>query len=470
MQNSPLHLRISFAASGAVGGIISNGVAYFLLLYYSQVLGLDPALAGLAMLIALCVDAVSDPLIGWWSDRFKHRFGRRHPFLFASILPIPIAYYYLWDAPELPQSGLFAYMLVLTIFLRLVLTAHVVPFRALLPELTEDYDARTRLMNDSNSSGWFFGTIMTTAMYGWWLADSAEYPDGAGILRAAGYVEQGLVAGILVLFCLCFATFATRRYAGMLSAAIPWNVDWRGSLQQVRQTLSDRSVLGLVVSGLLAAMGSGTSTTLWAYLQSYFWSFDTFQIAVISAAQVVSAVIAFYLLPYVTSGRDKKTVYAWILVLSVAFSTGPVLLSVLGLFFAIDSPYLFPVMVCIGIVEVTLWVMTGSIFASMIADVTEHRALITTRREEGLLFSAQSFVAKVAGGVGVWTGGVMLAVINFPSNTASVDMGAEIVSRLGWVYAPAVMVFYLLSIWVLRWYEIDRRTHARNLADLRKAG
>ncbi|MCY3640845.1 MAG: MFS transporter, partial [Gammaproteobacteria bacterium] len=74
--------RASFAASGIAGGLVANGVSFFLLIYYSQVLGLDPALAGLAMMVSLAFDAVTDPLVGHWSDRLRHRLGRRHPFLF----------------------------------------------------------------------------------------------------------------------------------------------------------------------------------------------------------------------------------------------------------------------------------------------------------------------------------------------------------------------------------------------------
>jgi len=66
-----LTIKLSFAASGTASGLIGNGLSYFLLLYYSQVLGLDPALAGLAMMLSLIVDAVSDPLIGRGSDRLN---------------------------------------------------------------------------------------------------------------------------------------------------------------------------------------------------------------------------------------------------------------------------------------------------------------------------------------------------------------------------------------------------------------
>ena len=84
--------RLAFASSGIAQGLINNGISYFLLLYYSQVLGLESALAGLALMIALVFDAVSDPLIGQWSDRLHHRLGRRHSVLYVSLVPVSISY------------------------------------------------------------------------------------------------------------------------------------------------------------------------------------------------------------------------------------------------------------------------------------------------------------------------------------------------------------------------------------------
>ena len=156
---------LAFGASGTAGGFISNGIAYFLLIYYSQVVGLDPALAGFALLLALVFDAVSDPLVGRWSDRIRTRLGRRHPFLYASVLPVAVCYYCLWVPPAVSEAGLFAWLLAFTIGLRLSLTMHTVPFNALLPELAPDYDDRTRLMNYSVSAAWFFGTLISVAMY-----------------------------------------------------------------------------------------------------------------------------------------------------------------------------------------------------------------------------------------------------------------------------------------------------------------
>ena len=176
--SSTLRVKLSFASSGIAQGVVSNGVSYFLLIYYSQVLGLDPALAGLAMMISLFVDAVSDPLVGSWSDRMRHKWGRRHPFLFASVIPSAACYYLLWVPPDLDQTGLFVYLLCLTVALRLSLSIHAVPFNALLPEITADYEARTRLMSYSYSGAWFMGTVLAVLMYAYWLADAPDSVPG----------------------------------------------------------------------------------------------------------------------------------------------------------------------------------------------------------------------------------------------------------------------------------------------------
>ena len=85
-------------ASGALQEAVVTAGAIVTVLFYNQVLGISPALAGTAFLIASIVDAISDPLIGAVSDRFRSRWGRRHPFMFASALPIAVSFYFLGHA------------------------------------------------------------------------------------------------------------------------------------------------------------------------------------------------------------------------------------------------------------------------------------------------------------------------------------------------------------------------------------
>lgn len=178
-------------SAGLAAGIIDNGISYFLLIYYSQVLGLSASRAGAAMFIALLIDAVSDPLIGAWSDRLHSRLGRRHPFMYLSIVPVAVLYCLLWNPPVDASNPdlLFAYLLGIAVLLRTSLTLFDVPLNAMVPELTADYDERTELFNYRVAAAWIFGTAMAVVMYGHWIADSPEYPDG--IMNAGGYVEAG---------------------------------------------------------------------------------------------------------------------------------------------------------------------------------------------------------------------------------------------------------------------------------------
>jgi len=465
-EEIPLNARLSFAASGTVNGLLLTGISYFLLLYYNQVLGLDPALAGFAMMIALMADAISDPLIGRWSDRLKHRLGRRHPFLFAAILPIPLAYYLLWIPPGMSQTNLFLYMLILTVALRVSTTLHVVPFNALLPELVKDYDGRTRLMNFSFASATFLGNLFAVVMYAYWLADTPEYPDGAGILRSTGYVSAGGASAVAMFLCLIYATFATKRYIPNMAPPPPRGSSLGAALAETRTTLSDRSFLAMVVSGILGASASSTSTALWAYMQPLFWGFDSGQTSLLIATGILSAVLGFWLTPKVTEGRNKKPVLMLLFLISICLYSGPVLLSLIGFFPPKGHPALFPTMLAVSAVNQTLGMMTATLTASMIADIVEHQELATGRREEGLFFSIQSFIGKVAGGIGIWIGGAMLAIIEFPTNAAATAVDPMVIERLGWLYGPALGVFWSLSIFAVSFYRIDRHAHERNLESL----
>ena len=89
---SNLTLILYSSGSGAMG---VNGVIFgaWVLFFYNQVLGLSAVLASLAIGISLIFDAISDPLVGAWSDRLKSKLGRRHPFIYLSIFPLALGFY-----------------------------------------------------------------------------------------------------------------------------------------------------------------------------------------------------------------------------------------------------------------------------------------------------------------------------------------------------------------------------------------
>jgi len=458
--------RLAFASSGTAGGLVSNGIAYFLLIYYSQVVGLDPALAGFALLLALVFDAVSDPLVGRWSDRVRTRLGRRHPFLYAAVIPVSVCYYCLWVPPDLSETGTFAWLLAFTIVLRLSLTMHSVPFNALLPELAPDYDERTRLMNYSVSAAWFFGTLISVAMYAWWLADTPDYPDGMGILRREGYEDAGLVAAVAICVCYTVAAVATHRHIPALAGPPRRGPSHGRALREIVATLRDRNLAVLLASTVLSAAAGGTSSALWAYMQPWFWGLDSDGIRTILAAQLLAPPIAIALLPRISRGSDKRTRLIQLSVLSLLVVCGPVFLELVGAFPSADHPLRFPLLVVLGVAQVVGAVMTAALAASMVADVVDARAVVVGRREEGLVMATLSFAGKVAGGMGVWMGGLVLALIDFPTAGEIAILDGDMIERLGWWYAPLLAFLYAAAVFALRFYRLSRGEHLEHLAAL----
>ena len=118
-----LWTKLAYGFGSVAYGVKDNGFSYFLLLFYSQVVGVDARLVGLALTIALMLDALIDPVIGFWSDNFHSKWGRRHPFMFASILPAALLYYSLFNPPAgLGQTGELVWLCVMNVMLLQAMT------------------------------------------------------------------------------------------------------------------------------------------------------------------------------------------------------------------------------------------------------------------------------------------------------------------------------------------------------------
>ena len=138
-------------------------------------------MAGTAIFIALCIDAVTDPLMGTISDRTNSSLGRRHPYMFISFIPMSLGYIFLF-APrqgwDMSQTDLFLWMTVFTVLTRLGMTLFDIPHRAFGGEVTKDYQERTILMSWREAFGWIAGLSNAFLGYGIFFASTPEYPQG----------------------------------------------------------------------------------------------------------------------------------------------------------------------------------------------------------------------------------------------------------------------------------------------------
>ena len=166
-----LRARFAYALGSAAYGVKENGLLYFLLLFYTAVLGLPPHWVGSVLALALVIDAISDPIVGYLSDKWqssRFNWGRRHPFMYVAAVPMALAYAFLWNPPaEASQLSLLAWLISFVIIIRLLSTVYELPNAALGPELTSNYDERTALMSYRTAAATFGG--LTIAFFNWHL-------------------------------------------------------------------------------------------------------------------------------------------------------------------------------------------------------------------------------------------------------------------------------------------------------------
>ena len=135
--------KLFYGLGSVAFGIKDNGFQTFIILFYSQLVGLPPLSVGIALLVANAVDAFVDPIVGQLSDHWRSRWGRRHPFMYAAALPLALSYLAIWNPPALPQNLMIIYLTVIAIVVRTFISFYEIPSSALAPELTDDYDERT---------------------------------------------------------------------------------------------------------------------------------------------------------------------------------------------------------------------------------------------------------------------------------------------------------------------------------------
>jgi Na+/melibiose symporter-like transporter len=435
------------------------------MLFFNQVVGLPAAWVGGAMAVTLIFDAICDPLIGEWSDHTRSRWGRRHPFMYASAVPAAIAFYFLFNPPlGWSKSHLLVYMAAMLVTVRVLLSLYEIPSSALGPELTLDYDQRTSLM----SSRFFFGTLGGAAMsvlaLQVFLRKDATHP--LGLLSPAGYRETALVAGIVIFFSIMISCLGTHRFIAIFVRSPRVRGTWREKFAEVSGTLTNRSFLALTISGIIGAIATGMRQGLDFYISAYFFELTPAQMSYLAASTLFAAFAGVGLAPAISKRFGKKLSMIGVFFISLFASIAPIAMRLIGLLPANGTGALFAIVFAFYFISATLGLSGFIIVSSMMADVVEDAAVSTGQRSEGLLFAANGLISKCVTGVGTFFSGLLLAWVSFPQHATPGQVDPAILHHLGMVFVPVVATFSAISIAVLMFYDIDRSTHQRNLERL----
>ncbi len=430
---------------------------YFLFFYYTQFMGLSASLAGLAAMLSLIADAISDPLIGQISDNWKRgKWGRRHPFMIAAIVPYCAALIAIFNPPaEISQSALFAWYLGWAIVVRSLLTLLTVPHMALGAELTEDYAERTSVATFRNILGYLGGLTMQITT--WFVLVPAATAAGA---VAMGYRNVGFLGAAIAFVGMAVAVLGTRH-------RIPYLVEtseqqqgrpWYYAFKDVLSLLRQRSARILLLATFVMIATVGVSNTMLLHVNTYFYGFSSEQTGVFMVGVLLALLPASWLAIKFCEKWDKPR--AIVLLIAGSCLIGPLvpLAHLYGLTPAVGTTSLLLIVAAGAMIHQTFYIAHLNVAGALVPDIIDEMELETGLRREGILNSGLMLTQKATFGVGTFFAGLTIDYAGFEGVSSPADVSFEMASKLIWVYGPTLA---LVQFGVALWMTQYRITHSR---------
>ena len=460
----PLRTKLTYGFGSVAYGIKDNGFATFLLFYYNQVVGMRADLVSLAIALALIADAFVDPLVGHLSDRTRSRIGRRHPWLYLSIIPIAIAWLALWHPPSMQEWEMFAYLLVVAMLVRMTFSAYEVPSLALLPELSRDYHDRTAIMRFRFLFGWGGGLAIMFLAYAIFLVPTSEYVNGQ--LNPAGYSRYAILgACVMVIAALTAAIGTQKRIVGQYRDVSEQPAS-ASAMTEIREAFRYRPFLLLMFAGTFAFTNQWLIFALAIYLFTHVWEFTQGQFTLYSAMLFIAAIAAFLLVTPLSMKLGKARSASILTVVALALGTLPYWLRFADMFPEPGDPMMLPILLAFLISSTAASISAMILTLSMIADVSDHYEFETGRKTEGLFSSGMFFMQKIVNGIGILLSGLIIAAIGLPAGAAAGTVDESIVDNLALSYLVLATVIALIGAWAYTLFPLGEKEHTMREAQL----
>ena len=457
----PIGLKLVHGFGAMAFGVKDNGFSVFLLLYYNQVLGMDASMVSLALFLALLVDAVIDPILGNLGDRTYSRWGRRLPWLYASALPLAVAWVILWSPPSQAAPS-FLGLLGIAIMVRLLLSACEVPSVALVPELTSDYDERTTLFRYRYLFGWIGGLGMMLLAY-------TVFLPGDAMLQREGYFNFGLFGAAIIFISVVGSALGQHSRVARLPAVKPPPFSVSVAFAEIREAFSERAFLILAAGAMGAYISQGMTFSVTLYLYNFVWQFSEAAFIIYPIVLFASVVIVFLILGPLHRKFGKPYTAVFSTLLALFFWTTPYLLRIAGIWPEIGgtgSTGLVYVFVLISNVFAVMVMISGS---SMVAEIVEAFQQRTGRRAEGSFYSGHWFIQKCSTGLGIFLAGLMIDLAGIPANAKPGQVAESVLDNFTLLYIAASAVLALFSAYWLAKFPINRADHEARLSAMAAA-
>ena len=440
--------KLAYAAPAFALAVVGIPVYVYIPKFYTDVVGINITVLGYLLFSVRIFDALTDPAIGYISDRTQTRFGRRRPYIAVGSVFIAVAMFLLFNPPaasadfETVWFGITIYLLFLT------WTAVIVPFESLGPEITFDYHERTSLfgMRDGLLIAGTLAAASSPAAVEWLFNLT---PDVQGE-RAKFFWIAVIYTPLLIGTCWWCALAIRERQPAVEMQRTGL---WRG----LRQVAHNRPFVILLIAYTVSAIGNNLPATLILFYVQY-----VLQSQLADMFLMLYFVTGIIFLPaWIMISRRTGKKAAWLA--SMAINTG----AFVGVFFlGPGDATIYGVLVLLSGIG---FGATLAIPSAIQADVIDYDELLTGERREGQYIGLWSIAKKFAAAVGIGAG---LSILGLAGYTPNAEQPAAVQMTLRVLYALVPSLCNIVAIVIAFAYPISSDIHAeiRKAIEQRRAG
>lgn len=452
----PMRLKLIQGFGAVAFGIKDNGFSFFLLIFYNQVLGMDAGLVSVALLIALLVDAVVDPILGNLSDRTYTRWGRRLPWLYAAPIPLAFVWVMMWSPPA-GEAPSFGGLVAIAIAVRVLLSACEVPSISLVPEITADYDERTTLFRYRALGGWIGGLGMMV------LAYTVFMPGPEGLLQREGYYAFGVFGAVVMAISVIGSAIGQHRLVARLPDTKPAPFTIKGAFAEIHEAFSERAFLIFAAGGLAAYIHQGLNFSITNYINLFVLQLTRGQLMFFPLVLLGAVVLMFVTIAPLHRRFGKAKAAGLGMIVGTVLGIVPYTLLLFGFWPAPGSTASAALFFGFAMIATALGIISLVSATSMIAEIVEAFEERTGRRAEGSFYSGNWLVQKCATGAGIFLSGQIIAFSQLAPDAVPGSVPQSVLTSLLLSYGGAMLLLAVISAWWLSRFPISREEHEQRI-------
>jgi GPH family glycoside/pentoside/hexuronide:cation symporter len=409
-------------------------VPFWYLFFLTDVARLNPAIAGLTVLIGGIWDAFNDPLVGLISDRTRSRWGRRRPYLLFGAIPFGITFALLWIVPPIENQVLLAlYFALIYVLFDTAFTFVGCPYVALTPEMTLDHDERTVLTTYRMSVSIIAGLV---AAVGFAVVLDAFPGD-----KAAAFRTMGIICGVVFVPSTWAGFFGARERDEFQRAPAP------SPIEGLRFVMRNREWRFTLAMNLLSWIPVDIASAVFAYYLIYWVRVGATEASLVQGIILASAALCLPLVVWTAKRWEKRTSFMVAMASWAIIMIGLVLVPRGARLLA----YLAAVLVGPGVSAAHV------LPTAMHADVLDVDELASGRRQEGVYAGFGVFVRKLATKLVLAGIGPLLAWSGYVENSVEQPARALTAIRIAISAVPAVIL--IAAVAVAWFYPLSRERH-----------